>query len=394
MLLFVLTHFARSWQIRLLVKAYAFLNATNFSKDDATDESFQASISKPDLAHERSLEQALHRIRRLYLSRIKFHIREALIWMLSCKESTFQLPTGKSESSRQGCTTIVKKNREMSYLAISIWHVWKYCAAALDRRFFDVLMRNLFKLVAIHPFGDFRPSWVSSNYYSPKRQLRYALSRWCHFGCFHEIYKQLADRGYQVYSETESPIIHTRQKWKGQCEKMLRLLRKAQGDQRPQVDPAQIYIASEDEKLDRFIVLCAELKLDPPGQNLAEACLKQTRAKLGSRKGTTRFNPGTSKSSKPEEISEPWELNCLNHHIRCMALPNIAEDDYSFEAKKNCFAFLSADYTFARSWNGSNPNMIGGWWDIEVSCVVCSTLLEERTARKRHATNLHQRFLY
>lgn len=319
------------------------------------------------------------------MSRIVFHIREALIWMLSCKDPNFQLANGEFESPRSGCISTFRGVQEMTYLATSIWYVMKYCAAALDRRFFAVLLKNLHKLEAIHPFDEPRPSWLSSPSVSPKWQLVYALSRWSHFGCLHEIYKQLADREYHRCSEMTpvwSQVLLGQQKWKGQSEKMLRLLRKAQGDQRPQVDPAQVYTASQDEQLDRFVMLCAELKLDPPGQSLTESCLKQTRAKLGSRKGTTKFNPGTSKSSRLDEISAPWELSCLNHHIRCMALPNIAEDDSSFEAKKNCFAFLNADYTFVRNWDRSKSYMLTGWWDLEVSCVVCSTLLEEKTARK------------
>jgi len=358
-------------------------------KNNTTEGSIPASTSKPNFPYKHRPEQILYRIRRLYLSKIKFHIREALIWMLFCEDPNFQLATGEFESPRPGCISTFRGVEEivgeMTYVATSIWYVLKYCAAALDWRFFAVLQQNLHKLAAIHPFEEPRPSWVSSQYLSPKWQLVYALSRWCHFGCLHEIYKQLADREYHRYSEIMpvwGQVLQGQRKWKLQSEKTLKLLRKAQADQRPQVDPAQVYTALEDEELDRFVLLCGELRLDPPGQNLTESCLKQTRTKLGQRKGTTKFNPGTSKSSKLDETSAPWELSCLNHHIRCMALPNIGEDDSSFDVKKNCFAFLTADYTFVRNWDRSKSFMLRGWWDLEVSCVVCATILEERTAGK------------
>ncbi|MCJ1243289.1 hypothetical protein MMC30_000486 [Trapelia coarctata] len=380
------------WQIRLLVKAFLYLTAMKLRKGDAIGRSTQVPNSKPDLPDEQSSDRTLHRIQRSYLLKIKIHIREALIWMLSSTEPSSEVP------ARPGCDSTFSGVVEMDYLSISIWYVLKYCPAALNRHFFAVLLQNLHKIETNHPFGGPPPDWGLSQYSSTKWQLVDALSWWCHFGCLHEIHKQLADRGYQTYSETTpiwSQVLQSQRKWRGVCEKMLKLLRKAQGDQRPQVDPAQAYTASDDEVLDRLVVLSAELKLDPPGPNLTESCLQQTRTKLKLRKHTTNFKPGFPQPGapqawawKPEDSSPPWELECLNHHIRCMALPNLAEDDYSLEAKKHCFAFLHADYTFARSWNRSDSDMIRNWWDVEVSCVVCSTLLDERTSQNLYAGEL------
>ena len=368
----------------------------NLWKGDEAEGGTRISTSTPNLPDEQRSGQSLHRIQRSYLSKIKLHIREALVWMLSNLDESAEVRTGKSESPRPGCDSTFRAVEKGYHPAISIWYVMKHCPAALSWRFFGKIMQILLKSETKHSLGGPTPDWEPSLYSSTEKQLVDALSTWYHFGCLHQIHKQLADRGYQSYSKTSevwSRIGQSQNKWRRQCENLFKSLRKTQGDLKPQFDPVETYTV-DDELLDRFVVLGKELEVDVPGENLTDFYLRETRAKLKLRKHTTSFRQGKipparlqSWNWKPADTSPPWELYCLNHHIRCIALPNLAEDDYSLEAKKNCRAFMFGDYTFAKSWDRSHSNMVRDWWAVEVSCVVCFTLLDEMTPRKR--TNLY-----
>jgi hypothetical protein len=190
--------------------------------------------------------------------------------------------------------------------------------------------------------------------------------------------------------------------WKEQGRKLIaNYSHPVQPEQKLQVDPSQVYLAV-DEEIHRLALLCQELELTTSeskeaGLDFATLCITTTCEKAMSRKHTTRFNHGPGKDTDEENqlasVSAPWELSCLNHHALLSALLKRSKDvERQIAPKEDCFEFLQSDFAFARSWDRSRANMIGEWWGMEVSSVICATLLESKAAGNFSVSKIKNRF--
>jgi len=72
----------------------------------------------------------------------------------------------------------------------------------------------------------------------------------------------------------------------------------------------------------------------------------------------------------------PWELSCLGHYLPVtLDTAQSPEDSQCFDA---CKEFLLADQTFIPSWDFSKARVVGLWWDLTTSSIICSKLLIEK----------------
>lgn len=165
--------------------------------------------------------------------------------------------------------------------------------------------------------------------------------------------------------------------WRKKAEKGMAATRKTQ------LDP----YSDKDEANDRLALLGIELGLISVREDqLPTSCASQSRRRILERQNTTVINPGQIPSD--QEISgrinttAPWELSCTNHHSR-LALSNDPdrEDEDSTPFRNNCLRFLTSSYVYIPSWDRSNTNAAALWWDLDASCVVCSTILDMRTKK-------------
>ncbi|KAI9728899.1 MAG: hypothetical protein M1834_007157 [Cirrosporium novae-zelandiae] len=312
--------------------------------------------------------------------KLKFHIKQGLIWMLHLEETNeLLLPTGRTSSDCgpfhcPGAPRDGIRSRP-AFRTICIWYVMIYCNDVFIDREFSKLLRGNFEKV-IRQFSvtrQNRPETVRSE--TPQARLEESLLKWYHFSCLHLICEKNPE--LETDNAALSDIKNSESEWALQVGIAMKALRRQQPAHRLQVDPAQLYLAL-DERVDRLAHLSQELKLAKRDERVADTLVKQIRRRILSRKRTTNFNHGPQEESeKLEMISPPWELSILNHHSRLSEIWNTSEDvDDLNNVKNDCFEFLLSDYSFTPSWDRSNPTMVSDLWDIYSSSVICATLLD------------------
>ena len=335
-----------------------------------------------------------------YLTKIKYHVQEILLWILSIEEDVHKLfPTGKARSSRELCEVeFVDHDDDIdtnNFRIITAWYIIKFFKAELDATIVDAVVKYLDRLRDQLPLSPHAEITAIPSNLTTQEKLQYALLKWVHFGSLHEVCKRLVGEEHHDYSE-ESPFAiqanKSKNEWRIESDKALKALQKRPPDQRPPVDPAQVYLRS-DEELDRFVMLCAELGFETwDSTDTAKKIVMQTRVKTRERKTSTKLNPGTKfeQSSKTDGFSAPWELSCLNHHIYLCAFAILADDTDLKLAKENCLSFMLSNFDIAPSWDMSDADTTGNWWDVETTSVVCATLLDLKELGNYNATSLQE----
>lgn len=338
-------------------------------------------------------------------TRIRSQLRNSLLWILETWDTHNNsgkqpLPSGKLIEPEH-CDPDSRRAPEKSptaYKAICIWYVMRHCKAVLAEntdlvsRIVEILQADLEIVPA--DLQDLKPKFGRNE--SLQLKLWKTLLQWCHFGSVCRIVENISDNRIQLEDRALGFIRQLERDWKEHGRGLIaNYSRRVQPEQKLQVDPSQVYLAV-DEEIHRLALLCQELELTTSSNpalpepkeavpDFATLCVTTTCEKVVSRKYTTRFNHGPGKDTDEENqlasVSAPWELSCLNHHALLSALLKRPEDvDGQIATKEDCFEFLQSDFTFARSWDRSRANMIGEWWGMEVSSVICATLLESKAA--------------
>lgn len=152
--------------------------------------------------------------------------------------------------------------------------------------------------------------------------------------------------------------------WRAQAEELFLSLRESLEDR------LDTYFA-QDEMIDRLALLSDDLGLDTPSKGSKTSCRQLALRRIKDRKPTEELYSSQTETSH----WEPWELKCLNHHNRWVAswFPDGREAALGND-KENCFKFLQPDFNFVASWDRSNSYMVGEWFDVETSSVICATL--------------------
>jgi hypothetical protein len=301
-----------------------------------------------------------------------------LLLALRSSDEPISLETRPSERLQQ-CEknrvqmTIDQSYNQACYATLAVWYVMKHCAEAITGNFVtEVLLPKLnraYDTVQKRASRDKEPT--------PKNDVL----QWLHLCCLFLICNGkigINERGEGVDGFVASGLdrqdfLKTQQRF----EKYVSRLKTSQIES----------YSLEHEELDRVILLGEELGLeDIPTQftlSLASSRAAQTRKRIAERKRTTRFNPGP-KAWKGSRVTSngPWELLCTNHQ----SFLRVADDSNIRAARDRLFAFMMSDYSFMNSWDRADSNMVGKWWDIEPSSVICATLLDLKIEGNYHET--------
>ncbi|CZT10086.1 uncharacterized protein RCO7_03218 [Rhynchosporium graminicola] len=357
------------FQIRLLVKAYNFIGSRHV---------------EPDL-NER--HQSLNDIRIAYLANMLQSIRSSVIWLINTDlkprrlllalrsdEPPPDMETHPSMRLEECERNRVKMHFDQSYnqacfATLAVWYVMKHLPQAVSHDFKSRILlpklRRAYDAVQKRASRDKEPT--------PKNDVL----QWLHMSCLYLICNEqfgVDDHGKSVDGFTLSDldrqeVLRSQQKF----EKYVSRLKTAQ----------LVSYSVEHEELDRVLLLAEELGLDkiptPSTASLASSRAVQTRHEIRKRQRTTRFNPGP-KTWKGWRVTSngPWELLCTNHqgYLRVTDYANIKA------ARDRLFEFLMSDYSFMTSWDRADSNIVGKWWDMEPTSVICATLLDLKVEGK------------
>lgn len=139
------------------------------------------------------------------------------------------------------------------------------------------------------------------------------------------------------------------------------------------------YTAS-DEECDRLLSVAGELAISDHA-----ACIRHAKMRIKSRAKTSMVNSGDVPSEYHSIFRvpkfSPWELHALCHHSRLLIRDEL-ENDKNAETMKRCLEFLSAEATVIPTWQRSTTESLTGWFGIEATCVIASTVLDIALERR------------
>lgn len=347
-----------SYQIRLLVKAYNFVDSRDLEVDLL------------------EVEQPLESIRLRYLERIRHVLAAAIRWLVNTDFNSSRLLLGigaRNQQGRQGVVPIRQEDCERAradasfdqdynrscYATIAVWYVMKHCPLAVSDNFkTDVLAPKLalaYESVQHRATKDKSPT--------PKNDIL----QWYHMSTLYLICCQPFGKEKHAFHKAgigREDLLRTQQRF----QKYASRLKASKAE----------YYSSDHEELDRVVLLGEELDFQSIGDEAGAAAqvasrLKQTQARLEARRRTPRFNHGlTAWNSRHEPLYSPWELLCTNHELYLRTGP-----ERSVESVRNrVFEFMNSDYSFMASWDTSDGDMIAKWWDFEPNAIVCATILD------------------
>lgn len=309
-------------------------------------------------------------------------MRSVLIWILkeSLDVNKFLLPLAArnyellKKSPRGGACfvnrefIIVDRSRNHTCFAtMAVWYVMKHCPEAITPDFKTRIL--LSELKHIFTAGD-RQESKGEKESTPKNDVL----QWYHWSCLSLICQESFDQDGKAIDGYTASGLSRRKIARSQefCEKIVKRLRKSQ--------PGPYSL--EDEEVDRLFLLGEdELGLrSTTSVSLAAARAAQTKTRLAERKRTSTFNPGPKESILGKSLyltsNAPWELAFLNHHSLLRISSENSADISTRRSRDTCFEFVLSDYTFMTSWDRANSGMIGTWWDLEPSSVICATIVD------------------
>jgi len=206
----------------------------------------------------------------------------------------------------------------------------------------------------------------------------YCLLRWYHNHALCEIFSRLQKEDEDRLQECGVDFdFHRRQAadWQVNAEKAMRLFDKGRlTNEQLTSNVAYLCLLSEEIGIKR-----------EPLATQSQSCLQivrhivehrgETKTFEGGRANVIRWSSKSMRSSKPRP--GPWELTCLPHHM-AVAL-SVGDVERSMEETK---LFMLSDYTFSKSWDPSWSDLAGGWWDFEVTSIICAKMLDDFQPKK------------
>lgn len=353
--------------MRLLVKARGFLAQQSFAH--GTPES-TISVDESDTK--------LSQIYLGYQPEIEGRIREILSWLLQA--SMYSGPPlspfnafNSWTSYRKHCDAKVASNglegTQACWVTMSLWYAFKNCeeiaASILKDKLRQFQLQTLLKdLTAI----------IEDPYFSEKGQeIENSFLRFYHYVCL----SQLIDICEPIDSlKLEASRIELEvKKYRIKVQDIVNPTRKARSHRS---SPKQ-------ELEDRLALLAKELYDVLVQPNFTRECDSYVAQRIAMRSYTSQFNPGCPIPNDPagEAFTDaPWELTCLNHHTSLQLSIASKDDARVNKSKAACYEFSMSDYAFISSWDESIDDMLGSWWNTEISSVVCSTLIDVQNRGK------------
>ena len=136
-------------------------------------------------------------------------------------------------------------------------------------------------------------------------------------------------------------------------------------------------------------ILIAEIGIpDEPLTQQGISCLSYVKSVIKNRQETTQLRSGASSVTRWDPENDirssmprpgPWELICLEHHLPV----NLGFAKNTEECMRACRKFLLSDYTFAPSWDHSRAFVVGRWWDLTTSSIICAKMLSGGLVKRR-----------
>ncbi|KAK4465126.1 hypothetical protein QBC42DRAFT_26114 [Cladorrhinum samala] len=352
------------FQIRLLAKAYRFIDSRDLESD------YLYIFGNRD---------ELLEIRDHYLERLADVIRKSLSWLFATDLRQERLllavnsriepqMTGRLQSclsKREHLTWDTSYNRGC-YATMAAWYVCKTCPAVItqtlaERVILPLLPRG-YELGVMRARRNKQPTSKGN------------VLQWLHFSCILLLHEKLGN-GERDSGHSWADRVQIAQR---EFENHVSRLKTSQ---------VEGWSAEHDE-LDYVLLLADEMGLDLLANNrnshrLARSRAKQTIARLRSRKPTTKYHPGPTPWMAARSVSNgPWELLAIHHE----AYLKVSEDETQAAAARDLlFEFLLSDYSFMASWDRADANWIGTWWDIEPVAMICATLLDLKDEGKLRA---------
>lgn len=351
------------FQIRLLAKAYRFIDSRDLESDYL------------DFFGKRPLRQ----IRDEYLQRLADVIRKSLSWLFATDlrqgrlllavnsrlEPQWTRRLQSCDLKREHLTWDTSYNRGC-YATMAAWYVYKTCPAIITKLLAKRVILPL--LSRSYELGVDR----ARRYKQPTSKGN--VLQWLHFSCILLLHEKLDD-GQDDFEYLDTNRVRNTQR---EFEKHVSRLKTSQADG----------WSAEHDELDYVLLLANEMGLDLLASNrnshrLAQSRAKQTIARIRSRKHTTKYHPGPKSWMIARPLSNgPWELLAIHHE----AYLKVSEDEtQAAAARDRLFEFLLSDYSFMASWDRADANWIGTWWDIEPVAMICATLLDLKDEGKLRA---------
>jgi hypothetical protein len=346
-----------SWQVRFLVLTHDYL-----------DEKWKGNPEAQSTAEIQKQKR---------LRKIKEHIYKALVFLLHVDLGLGWTRSAAVNENDEPHQYIVYDDQDRSkpyYIMMTIWYVLKTCPGALpdETSFLRLLATKVNSLARRIPRDDADMGTAHG--------AKGHLLRWYHHESTFQIRKLLADREIEDF-----PDVH-RERLKQRSEAGRRAAQKFMTNK---IRSDQPYTTS-DEPCDRlsFLSLDTELGFETDPNN-PTSCISLSKKRIYRRDWTTTVNPAVippeTEGSHPIPRSPPWETNSLCHHAHMLIWRDVDPSEME-PYRGRCFEFLTGEVSLVESWERGSVGAILGFFQIEATCVLASTLVGIRKKRLTTST--------
>ncbi|MCJ1399477.1 hypothetical protein MMC11_002679 [Xylographa trunciseda] len=374
------------WQLRFLVKADQFLQQ-HF-------EDFDSPVKIQEVRyHDSEFNEATVAAYKKYKTRLQRVIKGLLLWTINLSLGADPGRSWQAETSLDPRCHLraVSHHQYQPFLlfdpeietypgSLSFMPFWSSkwqasCFASIIMNY--VLTRYAWMARELSPKAELWSNLprLSTIKASRDSKLKTALLQWLHSACLLNIYEMIN----KVPADDTKEVYYTHIKnLERLCSKLRKPLPKGDFD---------LY-AGEEEETDRLLLVCRELS--PGITSTSGDEFSYVSNKIQHRMTTRTINPGDSIPERVAPTEAPWELSCLNYHTALIIAADRADDYDTRTAKRACYKFQSSDSMFLPTWDRS-WRWLESWWDANVSCIVCATLLDlcSGPADKEETTNAH-----
>jgi hypothetical protein len=385
---FVVANGCSSWQVRFLVICLKILNSLLSVFDDEPAEprglrSLNRLARTSPNDSEKSAQKLIHdygsRIKDVlyeYIRKIEEVIPATLIFLLhyGTKWEDFShddFPGDDSAFLHKLSLCHVEDETTPRYITLSMWYTALNCPELLPKSspFWDKFLMRRHDL--IEQIADEKR--LQSKSHATKRHIM----RMLHFYSYMALNKLLAiyrPHGITPKGDMEQlRVAHRKSRSAAFLHLSARLTSKAA-------------YSTADEECSRLFTLTQELEI---ADQYTKSCINLVEKLIKNRSESTILNlgylPYEGEGSFPIPRVAPWELYALCQHSSLIRLKNRDSDTMEKEILA-CLQFQTAEGLLSNSWDRANSRSVTGYFGIEASCVVASTLLSIRTGnfdRKR-----------
>jgi hypothetical protein len=254
------------------------------------------------------------------------------------------------------------------YCALIIWYVMKHLGDVFDEApaMMSLVRSRMVNLFAIRDDED------TMDARNAQDEPLGCMMRWYHYHSLQKIHHRLhLDPQEHAALQTDSI------KWQGMAEKAMRQFCQGQlwnMDHFPRHDITTTALIGPEIGARRKGVTLRSTTCIEYAQNLIN--LRPATSKLLAGRSPVRRWDGQHEIRSATPRPAPWELTCLEHYVP--VLLGILEAPQGQAVPKSCKEFMLSDYSFAPSWDTSNPAPPGDWWDLTTTCIIAAKMIDDQ----------------